>query len=168
MPRNLGPIPTYKNAPRLWRECTAISVGNGNAIILHPTSLLLLSVFYPNLFPRHIGLTRNNSKCFCLSGFLPELFANILLFCISQSLCKEKHEKYYAFCESMQEKEKVWGCALHKIMVKIAIQNFSVQIILANFAGDRVSGNWKRPTRWKTLFTCMCIHIIRYSTGWPR
>jgi len=61
-----------------WREYIAILVWNGDAVIQHPTSLLLSSVSYPNLFPRHIGLTRNNSKCFfCQSGFLPEPVAKI-------------------------------------------------------------------------------------------
>ena len=38
--------------------------GMGMPLSSTPQSLLLLSVSYPNLFPRHIGLTRNNSKCF--------------------------------------------------------------------------------------------------------
>ena len=31
----------------------------------------------PNRVSEALGLTRNNSECFCLSGFLPELSAKI-------------------------------------------------------------------------------------------
>ena len=64
MPRNWAPSSPIRMHHAYWREYIAISMRNGHALSCTPQSLLLLYVSYPNLFPRHIGLTRNNSKCF--------------------------------------------------------------------------------------------------------
>ena len=64
MPRNWAPSSPIRMHHAYWREYIAISMRNGHALSCTPQSLLLLFVSYPNLFPRHIGLTRNNSKCF--------------------------------------------------------------------------------------------------------